>query len=161
MFIKKYEHTIFDDDFRKIMDRVGFKVFKLSKSSFPRIDFAPDPEKSEEENLALFQNYVTEKERQLSIDFNEDELIAEILIKQGFMLTYRLEPQPQFTQNKVYKASDGHKTAYITVDSLLKDETVNYFMEHPDIKFICIERALDTTKKFNLKNKMQDKFFAF
>jgi type III restriction enzyme len=28
-------------------------------------------------------------------------------------------------------------------------------------KFICIERALDTTKKFNLKNKMQDKFFAF
>ena len=160
-FIKKYEHTIFDDDFRKIMDRVGFKVFKLSKSSFPRIDFAPDPEKSEEENLALFQNYVTEKERQLSIDFNEDELIAEILIKQGFMLTYRLEPQPQFTQNKVYKASDGHKTAYITVDSLLKDETVNYFMEHPDIKFICIERALDTTKKFNLKNKMQDKFFAF
>ena len=34
-------------------------------------------------------------------------------------------------------------------------------MQHTDTKFICIERALDTTKKFNLKNKMKDKFFAF
>ena len=49
----------------------------------------------------------------------------------------------------------------ITVDAQLNDETVDYFMQHTDIKFICIERTLDTTKKFNLKNKMQDKFFAF
>lgn len=52
-------------------------------------------------------------------------------------------------------------TAYIIVDSKLYDETVNYFMEHTDAKFICIERAFDTTMKFNLKNKMQDKLFAF
>lgn len=156
-----YDGKIITPEDQQQLDQLGFKVFTLSKSSFPRVDFAPDPKKSEEENLMLFREYVAEKERQLTIDFNEDELITEILIKQGFMLTYRLELQPQFTQNKVYKASDGHKTAYITVDSLLKDETVNYFIEHPDAKFICIERALDTTKKFNLKNKMQDKFFAF
>lgn len=158
---ESYNGKIITPEDQQQLDQLGFKVFTLSKSSFPRVDFAPDPEKSEEENLELFRKYVTEKERQLSINFNEDELITEILIKQGFMLTYRLEPQPQFIQNKVYKASDAYKTAYITVDSLLKDETVNYFMEHPDTKFICIERALDTTKKFNLKNKMQDKFYAF
>ena len=88
-------------------------------------------------------------------------MITKILIKQGFMLAYKLEQQQQFQKNRVYKATDSTKTAYITVDSHLYDETVNYFMEHTDIKFICIERALDTTKKFNLKNKMQDKFFAF
>jgi adenine-specific DNA-methyltransferase len=143
------------------LDQLGFKVFKLSKSSFPRVDFAPDPNKNEEENLALFQKYVAQKEKQLTLAFNEDELITEILIKQGFMLTYKLEVLPQFTQNRVYKASDGVKTAFITVDSQLYDETVDYFMQHTDTKFICIERALDTTKKFNLKNKMQDKFFAF
>ena len=143
------------------LDQLGFKVFKLSKSSFPRVDFAPAPDKSEEENLALFQEYVAQKEQQLTLAFNEDELITEILIKQGFMLTYKLEVQSQFSQNKVYKATDGVKTAFITVDSQLYDETVDYFMHHTDTKFICIERALDTTKKFNLKNKMQDKFFAF
>lgn len=77
------------------------------------------------------------------------------------LINYMLELQPRFTQNRVNKATDGIKTAYITVDATLHDETVDYFLSHPDTKFICIERALDTTKKFNLKNKMQDKFFAF
>ena len=156
-----YEGKLITPEDQQQLDQLGFKVFTLSKSSFPRVDFAPDPDKSEEENLTLFQEYVAQKEQQLTIGFNEDELITEILIKQGFMLTYKLEQQSQFTQNRVYKATDGIKTAYITVDSNLYDETVDYFMQHTDIKFICIERALDTTKKFNLKNKMQDKFFAF
>ncbi len=93
--------------------------------------------------------------------FVDDELITEILISRGFMLTYKIEQQPTFTDNTVYLATDGTKTAYICVDSELKDSTVEYFMQHTDTKFICIERALDSTKKFNLKNKMQDKFFAF
>ena len=76
------------------------------------------------------------------------------------MLTYKLEKQNSFTQNSVYWATDGKKETYITVDANLNDETVEYFMQHTD-KFICIERALDTTKKFNLKEKMQEKFFAF
>ena len=156
-----YEGKLITPEDQQQIDQLGFKVFTLSKSSFPRVDFAPNPDKSEEENLALFQEYVAQKEQQLTLAFNEDELITEILIKQGFMLTYKLEVQSQFTQNRVYKATDGVKTAFITVDSQLYDETVDYFMQHTDTKFICIERALDTTKKFNLKNKMQDKFFAF
>lgn len=156
-----YEGKLITPEDQQQLDQLGFKVFTLCKSSFPRVDFAPDPEKTEEENLELFQKYVTQKEHQLTLAFNEDELITEILIKQGFMLTYKLELQNRFKQNKVYKVTDGFKSAYITVDSLLHDETADYFMEHTDTKFICIERALDTTKKFNLKNKMQEKFFAF
>lgn len=156
-----FEGKLITPEDQEQINQLGFKVFTLNKSSFPRVDFAPDPEKTEEENLQLFHEYVAQKEQQLTIAFNEDELITEILIKQGFMLTYKLEQQQQIQKNRVYKATDGTKTAYITVDSQIYDETVNYFMEHTDIKFICIERALDTTKKFNLKNKMQDKFFAF
>ena len=156
-----FEGKLITSEDQEQLNQLGFKVFTLNKSSFPRVDFVPDPDKTEEENLQLFNEYVVQKEQQFTIAFNEDELITEILIKQGFMLTYKLEQQQQFQQNRVYKATDGNKTAYITVDSKLYDETVNYFMEHTDTKFICIERALDTTKKFNLKNKMQDKFFAF
>ena len=87
------------------LDQLGFKVFTLTKSSFPRTDFAPDPEKSEEENLELFRKYVAEKEKQLSMGFVEQELITEILISRGFMLTYKLELQPSFTDNTVYLAS--------------------------------------------------------
>lgn len=143
------------------LDQLGFKVFTLSKSSFPRTDFAPDPEKSEEENLELFQQYVFQKEKQLSLEFNDNDLITEILISRGFMLTYKLEHQSMFAANTVYLATDGVKTAYICVDNQLADATVDYFLQHTDTKFICIERALDSTKKFNLKKKMEDKFFAF
>lgn len=160
-FQKESEGKLIDDEYQQQLDQLGFKVFTLSKSSFPRTDFAPDPTKTEDENLALFHEYIKEKERQLTLTFNDDELITEILIKQGFMLTYKLEKQTSFTKNTVYLATDGNKEAYITVDSSLADETVEYFMAHTDKKFICIERALDTTKKFNLKEKMQEKFFAF
>ena len=156
-----YEGKLITPEDQQQLDQLGFKVFKLSKSSFPRVDFAPDLEKNEEENLKLFYKYLNEKEQQMTLAFNEDELITEILITRGFQLTYKLEKQESFTYNTVYLATDGIKAAYICVDSQLHDETVNYFSKHTDTKFICIERALDTTKKFNLKKKMEDKFFAF
>ena len=156
-----YEGKLITPEDQQQLDQLGFKVFKLSKSSFPRVDFAPDLEKNEEENLKLFYKYLNEKEQQMTLAFNEDELITEILITRGFQLTYKLEKQESFTQNTVYLATDGIKAAYICVDSQLHDETVNYFSKHTDTKFICIECALDTTKKFNLKKKMEDKFFAF
>lgn len=156
-----YEGKIITLEEQEQLDRLGFKVFKLSKSSFPRTDFAPDPDKTDGENLELFRQYVALKEQQTTMPFVDDELITEILINRGFMLTYKLEQQPRFFDNTVYLATDGIKEAYICVDSDLKDATVNYFMEHPEVKFICIERALDSTKKFNLKNKMQTNFFAF
>ena len=158
---KSFEGKFVTPEDQQQLDQLGFKVFTLSKSSFPRVDFAPDPTKNEDENFELFNKYIAEKEQQLSLAFNNDELITEILITRGFMLTYKLERQPNFTANEVYLATDGIKTAYICVDNNLEDATVNYFMEHTDTKFICIERALDSTKKFNLKKKMEDKFFAF
>ena len=158
---KSYEGKLITPEDQQQLDQLGFKVFTLCKSSFPRVDFAPDPTKTEEENLELFNKYIAEKEQQLTLSFNNDELITEILIKRGFMLTYKLERQENFADNEVYLATDGTKTAYICVDNKLEDATVDYFMEHTDTRFICIERALDSTKKFNLKKKMGDKFYAF
>lgn len=156
-----YAGKLITPEDQRQLDQLGFKVFTLSKSSFPRVDFAPDPKKTDEENLELFRQYIRDKEKQLTLEFKDEELLTEILIKQGFLLTYKLERQPQFTKNTVYQATDGRHEAYITVDNDLADETVAFFLEHTDKKFICIERALDTTKKFNLKHALDKKFVAF
>lgn len=140
---------------------LGFKVFKLVKSNFPRVEYAPDPEKSDEENLVLLKKYITEKEAQLVSAFNREELITEILIKNGFKLNYSLEKQEQFKQNEIFLASDGEKQTLICLDVSLAEETVSYFKTHTDQKLIVLERALDTTKKWNLKHYMGDKFNAF
>ncbi len=140
---------------------LGFKVFKLKKSNFPRVEYAPDPEKTEEENIELLKKYIRDKEAQLVTAFNREELITEILIKNGFKLNYTLTKQEAFKKNEILLASDGDKETLICLDVTIADETVEYFKTHTDQKLIVLERALDTTKKWNLKHAMGDKFNAF
>jgi adenine-specific DNA-methyltransferase len=140
---------------------LGFKVFKLVKSTFPRVEFAPDTEKTDEENVELLKKYIAEKEAQLITAFNRDELIAEILLKNGFNLNYKIEKQPQFIKNDIFLAADGEKETLICLDYVLDQETVTYFKTHTTTKFICLERALDTTKKYSLKHYMGNMFKAF
>ena len=140
---------------------LGFKVFKLVKSNFPRVEFAPDPEKTDEENIELLKKYISDKEAQLVTAFNRDELMTEILLKKGFNLNYSTKKQEQFRKNEIYLATDGEKETLICLDVTIEMETVEYFKKHTDKKFICLERALDTTKKYNLKHYMADMFNAF
>ncbi|MBT7409263.1 MAG: site-specific DNA-methyltransferase [Methylococcales bacterium] len=140
---------------------LGFKVFKLQKSNFPRVEFAPDPEKTEAENIELIKQYINDKEAQLVSLFNKEELITEILIKNSFKLNYTLTMQEEFKKNEILLATDGDKETLICLDVIIANETVEYFKTNTVQKLIVLERALDTTKKWNLKHAMGDKFNAF
>ena len=140
---------------------LGFKVFKLQKSNFPRVEFAPDSELSEQENIELLKKYIAEKESQLVNAFNKEELLTEILLKNNFTLNYTATAQEQFKKNEISLATDGDKETLICLDVSIEPETVDYFKVNTGQKFICLERALDTTKKYNLKHYLGDKFNAF
>ena len=140
---------------------LGFKVFKLVKSNFPRVEWAPDVEKTDEENIASLKKYIADKEAQLVTAFNRNELLTEILLKNDFQLNYKADKQEQFKKNEILLATDGIKETLICLDVTIEADTVEYFKKHTDKKFICLERALDTTKKWNLKHYLGDKFNAF
>ena len=140
---------------------LGFKVFKLQKSNFPRVEYAPDPEKTHEENVEALKKYIRDKEAQLISAFNKEELITEILLKNGFKLNYTLTKQEQFTKNEILFATDGEKETLVCLDGDLAEETVEHFKKNTEQKLIVLERALDTTKKWNLKHYMKDNFKAF
>lgn len=159
---KNQQPDLFNNgDKEEAMKGLGFKVFKLTKSNFPRVEFAPDPEKTDEENIALLKKYITEKEAQLVSAFNRDELLTEILLKNNFTLNYQTEKQEQFKSNEILHVTDGEKETLICLDVTIAMETVEHFKTNTEQKFICLERALDTTKKYNLKHYMGDKFIAF
>lgn len=160
---KNEQPDLFDkkEDNENQLNGLGFKVFKLTKSNFPRVEYAPDPEKSDEENVEALKKYIADKEAQLITAFNRDELITEILIKNGFKLNYTNTQQDQFKKNEIFLASDGEKETLLCLDGTLSDKTVEYFKTHTNQKLIVLERALDTTKKWNLKHYMGDKFKAF
>lgn len=140
---------------------LGFKVFKLQKSNFPRVEYAPDPNKTHEENIEALKKYIRDKEAQVISAFNKEELITEILLKNGFKLNYTLTKQEQFTKNEILFATDGDKETLVCLDGDLAEETVEYFKKHTEQKLVVLERALDTTKKWNLKHYMKDNFKAF
>lgn len=145
-----------DENIVESLKGLGFKVFKLAKSNFPRVDFAPDPTKTDAENIELLKKYIAEKEAQLVNAFNREELLTEILLKKGFNLNFTTEQQSEFTKNEILLAKDGEKETLICLDVTIAPETVEYFKTNKDQKFICLERALDTTKKYNLKHYLGD-----
>ncbi len=113
------------------------------------------------ENIELLKKYISDKEAQLITAFNRDELMTEILLKNGFNLNYQVTKQEQFKKNEIHLATDNKNETLICLDVTIEMDTVEYFKKHIDKKFICLERALDTTKKYNLKHYMGDKFKAF
>ena len=159
---KKQQPDLFTNGHKDdAINGLGFKVFKLVKSNFPRVEWAPDNDKTEEENILLLKKYIADKEAQLITVFNRDELLTEILLKNGYQLNYKADRQEQFKKNEILLATDGIKETLICLDGSIDSDTVEYFKKHLDKKFICLERALDTTKKYNLKHYLGNLFNAF
>lgn len=151
--------SLFDSDKKPF--KTGFKVYKVAKSNFPRVDFAPDPTKTEEENLALLDKYIQEKESAFKTLFNENDIFDEVLLKNGFMLNYSKEKTNVFSKNEVYQIKDDFKECLICMDTRISKETLKELEPFKEKIFICLERALDTTMKWNLKHLLGDKLIAF
>lgn len=138
----------------------GFNVYRLAKSRFPRIEFQPDPEKSDDENLAALEAYIREKEAAFLMTFDREEILQEVLLKNGFMLDVQTEPLADFEENAVFRAWDSQKEATVCLDYDLKEQTVAKLKGMKGI-FICLEQALDTTKKWNLRAELGERLIAF
>lgn len=150
-----------NDSQREFAEGLGFKVFKLAKSNFPRVEFMPDADKTEAENIELLKKYISEKEATFHIQWERETVLDEVLLKNGFMLDYTLTRRTEFAKNEVFLAEDAHKKSLVCLDQSLDTATVDHFKKHAEHFFICLELALDTTKKWNLKHHLGDKLKAF
>ena len=159
-FQKEAEGLLPNDPQRQFADGLGFKVFKLAKSAFPRVEFAPDPDKTEDENVELLKQYIRDKEATFHMQFEKDKVVDELLLKQGFMLDYTLARRPEFTKNEVFLAKDAFKESLICLDAKIESTTVDYLKNHTEHFFVCLELALDTTTKWNLKHSLGEKLKA-
>lgn len=132
---------------------VGFKVFKLASSHFPENTFAPDPDKSDEENKKALEDYINKATSQKGL-FRDGviDLVYEIALKDGFELTLTMDKVKGFDKNTVYRVSDSGRVAFICVDDSLEDATIKQLESHKDQRFICLHTSVNTTKKWNLQN---------
>ena len=152
------------------MPGAGFKVYKLQKSNFPRCEFRPDPEASEADNVESLKRYIEEKEAAhfISLDTDgEQAVFDEVLLKNGFQLNYTRTLQEDFTDNTFYEVSDGRRSALACLawHENIADGTIKKLRELAEADerphFICLERGLTTTAKWNLKHFLGNHFNAF
>ncbi len=152
------------------MPDAGFKVYRLQKSNFPRCEFKPDPAASEEENVAALRRYIDDKEAAffLTLDASgEQAVFDEVLLKNGFQLHYTSTRREDFTHNTVFEVRDPRRSALVCLawNENLHDGTLKRLRELAEAGeapfFICLERSLTTTTKWNLKHFLGDHFNAF
>ncbi|TVP80952.1 MAG: site-specific DNA-methyltransferase [Puniceicoccaceae bacterium] len=152
------------------MPDAGFKVYKLQKSNFPRCEFKPDPEASETDNVAALKRYIEEKEAAHFISLNaegEQAVFDEVLLKNGFQLNYTRTHRDDFTDNTVYEVSDDRRSALVCLawHENIQDSTIKKLRDQSESGdrpfFICLERGLTTTAKWNLKHFLGNHFNAF
>jgi len=148
----------------------GFKVYRLQKSNFPRCEFRPDPAASEADNVASLQRYIEEKEAAffLTLDASgEQAVFDEVLLKNGFQLHYTRTRRDDFTHNTVFEVRDPRRSALVCMawNENIHDATLKRLRELADSGerpfFICLERSLTTTSKWNLKHILGNHFNAF
>lgn len=140
--------------------RPGFKVYRIAKSRFPRTEFLPDPQKTDEENLEALDSYIREKESGFRMTFDKREILGEVLLKSGFMFDVKTEALANFTENMVFRAWDSQKEATVCLDYHMKESTITNLKGMEGI-FICLEQALNTTKKWNLRVEFGERLVSF
>jgi adenine-specific DNA-methyltransferase len=147
----------------------GFRVFKLAKSNFPRCEFVPDPKLSEAENVEALKRYIQDKETAYLLPLDagaERAVFDEVLLKCGFQLHYSRRRREDFTDNSVYEVSDGQRRALVCLawNEGIKDATLKRLRELDESEkrfFICLERSLSTTTKWNLDHLLGKRLTAF
>lgn len=154
----------------KPMPDAGFKVYKLQKSNFPRCEFKPDSAADKETNVAALRRYIDEKEAAFFLTLDgqgEQAVFDEVLLKNGFQLHYTRSRREDFTENTVFEVRDPRRTALVCMawNESIKDGTIKRLREIAEAGeapfFICLERSLSTTSKWNLRHFLGKHFNAF
>lgn len=134
------------------------------------IPTTPDPALSDEENVAALQRYIQEKEASYLLPLEEDAeqaIFDEVLLKCGFQLHYTRTLREDFTENTVHQVTDGQRStlACLAWNEGIKDATLKRLRELDEAGekpfFICLERCLSTTTKWNLDHLLGKRLTAF
>lgn len=122
---------------------LGFKVFTLSKSNFKIWqDFEGEDADELIKQMKFFKNPLVENYSILNV-------IYECVIKEGFNLNSKIN-KLDIQNNNIFKVTDKASFFYICLDGKINDDTINKLELDNNSVLICLDDALDDTKKSNL-----------
>lgn len=135
---------------------VGFKVYRMTTSNFKKYTPVSGQDKEAENSLfkELEGNLVP-----LVEGWKPENVLTEIILKQGFALDCKKEKLDSFKKNTVYKITDSQDavckkiTLYVCLDTTIEKETIDTLKLNDDEKFICLDAAIDDSAYARLADK--------
>lgn len=132
---------------RETPEDLGFKVLKLSKSNYRQSEELPSDTEPEAyiEQLELFNDPLVD-------GWESENVIYEVMLKQGYSLTSSIEQVTEIESATIYKVTDEDKRQhfYISLDNQFHFETVRTLKLTKNDLLICRDMAIDDTTAANL-----------
>ncbi len=135
---------------------IGFKVYRLQKSNFEK--YTPVEGQTEESKNMLFQE-LENNLIPLVNGWKPENVLTEIILRQGFALDCTKEKLDTFKKNKIWKITDANDAVskkiklYVCLDNVINEDTIKALTLGDDEKFICLDSAIDDSSYAKLSDK--------
>lgn len=127
----------------------GVKIFKLNNSNFNNW------QNYNGNNLSQLENLFENLSSVIVENINEDYLLTEILLLEGFPLDSKIEEAKEYNKNKVQQVTSDfceHKLL-ICLDKKVHSETIKDLQLGDTDIFICLDTAITDEEKVTLADK--------
>ena len=149
----KANQNMFSEDYQ--LD-IGFKVYRLQNSNF--VKYTPVEGQDEDSQSKLFEEF-EKNQIPLVQGWKAENVLTEIILKQGFALDCTKENVDSFKKNKIWKITDSADAVskkiklYVCLDNSIEEETIKNLTLNDDEKFICLDAAIDDSAYARLADK--------
>ena len=149
----KSNKEMFSEDYK--LD-IGFKVFRLQNSNF--VKYIPVEGQDEDSQNKLFEEF-EKNQIPLVQGWKSENVLTEIILKQGFALDCTKEKVDSFKKNTIWKITDSSDAVskkiklYVCLDNSIEEETIKNLTLNDDEKFICLDAAIDDSAYARLADK--------
>ena len=149
----KSNKDMFSEDYQ--LD-IGFKVYRLQNSNF--VKYTPVEGQDEDSQNKLFEEF-EKNQIPLVQGWKAENVLTEIILKQGFALDCTKEKVDSFKKNTIWKITDSADTVskkiklYVCLDNSIDEETIKNLTLNDDEKFICLDAAIDDSAYARLADK--------
>ncbi|MDD7769243.1 MAG: site-specific DNA-methyltransferase [Treponema sp.] len=149
----KSNKDMFSEDYQ--LD-IGFKVYRLQNSNF--VKYTPVEGQDEDSQNKLFEEF-EKNQIPLVQGWKTENVLTEIILKQGFALDCTKENVDSFKKNKIWKITDSADAVskkiklYVCLDNFIEEETIKNLTLNDDEKFICLDAAIDDSAYARLADK--------
>jgi len=129
---------------------LGFKSYKLDRSNFKEWDSLIKHDET------VLQLRFDEAESPLVAGWTPENLLAEILLLQGFPLDSRIRPLVEFKANRVLEITSEfcQHRLYVCLDPKIQPETVQSLKLRPEDILVALDSALTDEAKITLADQV-------